>query len=127
MVERELTLGPTLDAAERARPAALLGHDGDRRDARRELAARIRDGSLDDRRDDVRRRRPRDRAGEAPGREPGYLRPTRRVGSDAMRFATWNVNSLKARLPRVEEWLGYAEPDVLCLQETKLADESFPR
>jgi exodeoxyribonuclease III len=36
-----------------------------------------------------------------------------------VRFATWNVNSLKARLPRVEEWLQYAHPDVLCLQETK--------
>jgi exodeoxyribonuclease-3 len=43
-----------------------------------------------------------------------------------MRVATWNVNSLKARLPRVEEWLGYARPDVLCLQETKLADGAFP-
>ena len=43
-----------------------------------------------------------------------------------MRIATWNVNSLKARLPRVEEWLGYAAPDVLCLQETKLADGAFP-
>jgi exodeoxyribonuclease-3 len=43
-----------------------------------------------------------------------------------MRIATWNVNSLKARLPRVEEWLGYAHPDVLCLQETKLADGAFP-
>jgi exodeoxyribonuclease-3 len=43
-----------------------------------------------------------------------------------MRFATWNVNSLKARLPRVEEFLGYAEVDVLCLQETKLADKNFP-
>jgi exodeoxyribonuclease III len=43
-----------------------------------------------------------------------------------MRIATWNVNSLKARLPRVEEWLGYARPDVLCLQETKLADKDFP-
>ncbi len=43
-----------------------------------------------------------------------------------MRIATWNVNSLKARLPRVEEWLAYAEPDVLCLQETKLADTAFP-
>ena len=30
-----------------------------------------------------------------------------------MRMATWNVNSLKARLPRVEEWLGYAEPDAV--------------
>ena len=43
-----------------------------------------------------------------------------------MRIATWNVNSLKARLPRVEEWLGYADADVLCLQETKLADKNFP-
>ncbi|HLI52823.1 MAG TPA: exodeoxyribonuclease III [Acidimicrobiales bacterium] len=43
-----------------------------------------------------------------------------------MRLATWNVNSLKARLPRVEEWLSYARPDVLCMQETKLADAAFP-
>lgn len=43
-----------------------------------------------------------------------------------MRLATWNVNSLNARMPRVEEWLAYAQPDVLCLQETKLADASFP-
>ena len=43
-----------------------------------------------------------------------------------MRIATWNVNSLKARLERVEEWLEYARPDVLCLQETKLADKNFP-
>lgn len=43
-----------------------------------------------------------------------------------MRIATWNVNSLKARQERVEEWLGYAQPDVLCLQETKLADSAFP-
>jgi exodeoxyribonuclease-3 len=43
-----------------------------------------------------------------------------------MRIATWNVNSLKARLPRVEEFLGYADVDVLCLQETKLANKAFP-
>ncbi len=43
-----------------------------------------------------------------------------------MRIATWNVNSLGARLPRVEEWLGYAQPDVLCMQETKQADAVFP-
>ena len=43
-----------------------------------------------------------------------------------MRIATWNVNSLKARMGRVEEWIGYAEPDVVCLQETKLADTAFP-
>ncbi len=43
-----------------------------------------------------------------------------------VRIATWNVNSLKARQERVEEWLGYARPDVLCLQETKLSDQAFP-
>lgn len=43
-----------------------------------------------------------------------------------MRIATWNVNSLKARLPRVLEWLEYAQPDVLCMQETKLADDAVP-
>jgi exodeoxyribonuclease-3 len=43
-----------------------------------------------------------------------------------MRVATWNVNSLKARLARVEEWLAYARPDVLCMQETKLSDSAFP-
>ena len=43
-----------------------------------------------------------------------------------MRLATWNVNSLPARLERVEAWLREAEPDVLCLQETKIADDAFP-
>lgn len=43
-----------------------------------------------------------------------------------MRIVTWNVNSLKARMPRVEEWLADVQPDVLCLQETKLADDAFP-
>lgn len=43
-----------------------------------------------------------------------------------VRIATWNVNSLKARLPRVEEWLVDVKPDVVCLQETKLADAAFP-
>ena len=43
-----------------------------------------------------------------------------------MRIATWNVNSLKARLGRVERWLEMFEPDVLCLQETKLANDAFP-
>ena len=43
-----------------------------------------------------------------------------------MRIATWNVNSLNKRLPRVEEWLQYAEPDILCLQETKVSDSAFP-
>ena len=44
-----------------------------------------------------------------------------------VRLATWNVNSVTARLSRLLEWLTQAQPDVLCLQETKCADESFPR
>src|SRR5258706_2693372 len=43
-----------------------------------------------------------------------------------MRIATWNVNSLKARLEKVGWWLGRAQPDVLLLQETKLADGDAP-
>ncbi|MGA1362300.1 MAG: exodeoxyribonuclease III [Ilumatobacteraceae bacterium] len=43
-----------------------------------------------------------------------------------MLIAAWNVNSLKARLPRVEEWLDRVRPDVLCMQETKLANDAFP-
>src|SRR4051794_8355420 len=43
-----------------------------------------------------------------------------------MRIATWNVNSLKIRLARIEEWIGYARPDVLCMQETKLSNAAFP-
>ena len=43
-----------------------------------------------------------------------------------MRIATWNVNSLKARLEKVSWWLERARPDVLLLQETKLADTAFP-
>lgn len=44
-----------------------------------------------------------------------------------MRLATWNVNSLGARLPLVLEWMEANGPDVLCMQETKLADDAFPR
>ena len=43
-----------------------------------------------------------------------------------MRIATWNVNSLKARMDRVMEWLDRAQPDVLLMQETKLADGDAP-
>lgn len=41
-------------------------------------------------------------------------------------IVTWNVNSLKARLPRVEAWLAEVRPDVVLLQETKLAQDKFP-
>ncbi|MEP7180963.1 MAG: exodeoxyribonuclease III [Betaproteobacteria bacterium] len=44
-----------------------------------------------------------------------------------MKIATWNVNSLNVRLPRLLAWLSEARPDVLCLQETKLEDAKFPR
>ena len=44
-----------------------------------------------------------------------------------MRIATWNVNSLKARLEKVAWWLDRARPDVLLLQETKLTDAAAPR
>ena len=42
-----------------------------------------------------------------------------------MRVATWNVNSVKQRVPRLLPWLDEREPDVVCLQETKLADDAF--
>ncbi|MBV9943912.1 MAG: endonuclease/exonuclease/phosphatase family protein, partial [Solirubrobacterales bacterium] len=42
-----------------------------------------------------------------------------------MRIATWNVNSLKQRLPRLLPWLDQRRPDVVCLQETKVADDAF--
>lgn len=43
-----------------------------------------------------------------------------------MKLATWNVNSLKVRLPQVLQWLSDNPVDVLCLQETKLTDDKFP-
>ena len=43
-----------------------------------------------------------------------------------MKLATWNVNSLKVRLPQVLDWLARHSPGVLCLQETKLRDDLFP-
>jgi len=43
-----------------------------------------------------------------------------------MKIATFNVNSIKVRLPRVLEWIDDAKPDVICLQEIKCIDENFP-
>jgi len=43
-----------------------------------------------------------------------------------MKIATWNVNSLAVRLPQLLDWLALHQPDVLCLQETKLSDDKFP-
>lgn len=44
-----------------------------------------------------------------------------------MRIASWNVNSLKVRLPQVLDWLAKEQPDALCLQELKLEDANFPK
>ena len=44
----------------------------------------------------------------------------------ALKIATWNVNALAVRLPQLLDWLGTYQPDVLCLQETKLTDDKFP-
>src|SRR3546814_18170127 len=61
-------------------------------------------------------------AGRTSGHQP---RPT--AGSvEAVRLVTWNVNSLKARLARVEQWLVECHPEVVCMQETKLADRALP-
>jgi len=44
-----------------------------------------------------------------------------------MRIATWNVNSVRTRLEQVTAWLAREQPEVLCLQETKVTDDLFPR
>ena len=44
-----------------------------------------------------------------------------------MKIATWNVNSIKARMPAVTAWLREAQPDIACLQEIKTVDDGFPR
>ncbi len=44
-----------------------------------------------------------------------------------VKITTWNVNSIRQRLERVLAWIGRQAPDVLCLQETKVTDEDFPR
>ncbi|WP_115944238.1 exodeoxyribonuclease III [Amycolatopsis thermalba] len=44
---------------------------------------------------------------------------------DTVRVATWNVNSVKQRVPRLLPWLDQRQPDVVCLQETKLSDDAF--
>src|SRR5262245_21030013 len=54
------------------------------------------------------------------------LRSPSRLRARNMRIATWNVNSLKARLDKVTWWLERARPDVLLMQETKLEDADAP-
>ena len=43
-----------------------------------------------------------------------------------MKIATWNVNSLRVRLEHLLKWMKQADPDVICLQETKMTDDKFP-
>ncbi len=52
--------------------------------------------------------------------------PEARPDAFAMRIATWNVNSVRTRLDQVTDWLEAEDPEVLCLQETKVADDLFP-
>lgn len=59
-----------------------------------------------------------------PLRSPGSIFRRYRT---LVRVATWNVNSVKQRLPRLLPWLDQRRPDVVCLQETKLADDAFHR
>ena len=43
-----------------------------------------------------------------------------------MRIATWNINSIRARIDRLTAWLARSDVDVLAIQETKIADDKFP-
>jgi len=53
----------------------------------------------------------------------GQIRAKR---ADTVKIATWNVNSIRARTDLVVDWIKRVEPDVLCLQETKVVDDDFP-
>ena len=56
-----------------------------------------------------------------------WVRPATRIAASvgAVRIATWNVNSVKQRVPRLLPWLDQRKPDIACLQETKLGDDAF--
>ncbi len=43
-----------------------------------------------------------------------------------MLIATWNVNSIRTRISQILDWINQVDPDILCLQETKVMDDSFP-
>jgi exodeoxyribonuclease-3 len=58
-------------------------------------------------------------------RSPGGASPELTDTVTIVRIATWNVNSVKQRVPRLLPWLDERQPDVVCLQETKLADDAF--
>ena len=67
-------------------------------------------------------------ARENAGLAGGRCRPSAAAATvGPVRVATWNVNSVRQRLPRLLPWLDQRQPDVVCLQETKLADDAFAR
>src|SRR5215468_1154061 len=55
----------------------------------------------------------------------GYAMSARAATVGPVRVATWNVNSVKQRVPRLLPWLDQRQPDIVCLQETKLEDGDF--
>ena len=145
IVARELELDDTFAETHAGRAAALLGHDGDVDDLERELAAAHRSERQVDRTE--LKVRAHVRATVQSHANPGYLpngycgspaldrpcnMPGRASGSAPRRTPAPHADRhLERQLaegpaPRVEEFLGYADVDVLCLQETKLADKTFP-
>src|SRR5690349_16736183 len=69
-------------------------------------------------------------ATRAANRQPGLkslsFPQTTGKGRSDLKLATWNVNSIAARLPLVLRWIAEAQPDVLCMQEIKCTDDRFP-
>ena len=61
-----------------------------------------------------------------PRHAPMYPETPNTLPNHTMKIATWNVNSLKVRLPHVLDWLASAQPDALCLQELKCENKNFP-
>src|SRR3546814_17454633 len=49
------------------------------------------------------------------------------IKAEIMRIATYNINGIKARLPRLLEWLTETQPDIACLQALKTSDDTFPK
>ena len=66
------------------------------------------------------------RDADKPARQQAGRQAEGREGRRVMRLVTWNVNSLRVRQERIESWLAEVQPDVVCMQETKLADDGFP-
>src|SRR3954469_16957945 len=59
-------------------------------------------------------------------RQGGFTARARWLSLPAMKIVTYNLNGIRARLPRLVEYLSEQKPDLICLQEIKCADESFP-